>query len=207
MEKELLVFVKNPIAGKVKTRLAIDIGNENALSIYRSLLRHTSSVCMKVPVPKSIYFSEQITEDPLWKHPSFSRFVQQGENLGIRMENSFREAFDRGRKKVVIIGSDLYDLKEELIEEAFLKLENNDAVIGPAKDGGYYLLGLKEVVPGIFDNKAWGSSSVLQATLEDLKAYNVALLGELNDVDNLDDLKMHPELMNEIHIQKDGKTT
>ncbi|THD69815.1 glycosyltransferase [Robertkochia marina] len=207
MEKELLVFVKNPVAGKVKTRLAKDIGKENALSIYRSLLQHTASVCIKVTAPKSIYFSEKIIENPLWNHPTFSRYVQEGENLGIRMENAFREAFKRGRKKVVIIGSDLYDLREDLIEDAFLKLENNDVVIGPAADGGYYLLGLKEVVPGIFDNKTWGSSLVLEATLEDLKGYNVALLRELNDVDNLDDLKMHPELMNEIHIQKDGKTT
>lgn len=207
MEKELLVFVKNPVAGKVKTRLAKDIGKENALSIYRSLLQHTASVCTKVAAPKSIYFSEKIVENSLWKQPSFSRYVQEGENLGIRMENAFREAFERGRKKVVIIGSDLYDLREDLIEEAFLKLENNDVVIGPAEDGGYYLLGLKEVVPGIFDNKAWGSSSVLEATLKDLRGYNVALLRELNDVDNLDDLKMHPELMNEIHIQNDGKTT
>lgn len=207
MENELLVFVKNPVAGKVKTRLARDIGNENALEIYRKLLNHTAAVAREVEARKSIYFSDRISREAPWNHTGFECYTQRGADLGIRMENAFREAFERSSQKVVIVGSDLYDLDVQILQEAYAALEHNDIVIGPAKDGGYYLLGLKFLPQGIFRNKDWGTPAILEATLKDLTGYDVALLGELNDIDLLEDLKMHPELMNLIHDEKHGKTT
>src|SRR5690606_4157743 len=104
-----------------------------------------------------------------------------GENLGERMLNAFSENLSN-YDKIIIIGSDIHELKPEHIEQAFKKLDTHDIVIGPAKDGGYYLLGLKLLNSNIFRNKNWGTSTVLEKTLEDLKNENVHLLEVLNDI-------------------------
>ena len=96
--------------------------------------------------------------------------------------------------KVVIIGSDVIDLQTKHIEDAFLKLDTNDVVIGPAKDGGYYLLGMKSLQGNLFKGKNWGTSSVLSDTIHDLQNLNVFLLEELNDIDTYDDVKNNPKL-------------
>lgn len=195
MKRELLVFAKNPVAGKVKTRLARDTGAEDALKIYLHLLDHTARVCRKIPVRVSVYLSESIKSDLPWPEDEFDYYLQSGSHLGERMENAFREAFERGSREVIIIGSDLYDLSAEILEEGFQKLQEHDAVIGPAKDGGYYLMGLKQIPTGVFSNKKWGGDTILKSTLENLKGYDVALLRELNDIDVMEDLKAYPELM------------
>ena len=110
------------------------------------------------------------------------------------MQNAFAKAFENNYDKVVIVGSDLYDLRPSHIEEAFECLDQNDAVIGPAEDGGYYLLGLKELNAQVFLNKSWGISSVLAATLCDLEHKSVYLLEKLNDIDTFEDLKNNSEL-------------
>lgn len=195
MKRELLVFVKNPVAGKVKTRLAAAIGQENALEVYLRLLEHTALVCSKVNTTVSIYFSEAVPETIPWHQNHFCYYVQKGDHLGARMEHAFREAFDRGSREVILIGSDLYDLDAELVEDAFEALSDKDAVIGPASDGGYYLIGLKAIPPGVFGKKMWGGDTILEATLSDLAAYDVVLLRELNDIDVLEDLMAYPDLV------------
>lgn len=202
MNKELVVFVKNPVAGKVKTRLAATIGETNALAIYLQLLNHTLDVCQKTSVPVSVYFSDFLSEDIREQYPGFSYHVQHGNDLGERMENAFKDAFKKGKTEVIIIGSDLYDLQQNILEQAFEWLSKKEVVIGPAKDGGYYLLGLKEVPNNIFKEKSWGTPAILKATLDNLIGYDVALLKELNDIDVIDDLNAHPEL---IHLLKDQK--
>ena len=114
---------------------------------------------------------------------------QQGKDLGIRMSNAFAEAFQEGYQKVIIIGSDLYDLHSETIEEAFQNLDTHEVVIGPAKDGGYYLLGMKSFIPEIFQQKKWSTATVLQDTLADLKSKKVTLLATKNDIDTFEDIK------------------
>jgi rSAM/selenodomain-associated transferase 1 len=108
------------------------------------------------------------------------------------MLHAFKDGFDAGYQKVLIIGSDLYDLTSEIIESAFVELDTNDIVIGPAEDGGYYLLGMNSLHTAIFKNKDWGTSSVRKDTLADLKDKKVHLLQELNDVDVFEDIKHHP---------------
>ncbi len=105
------------------------------------------------------------------------------------MQNAFAESFKSGYEKVLIVGSDLYDLSPKHLEEAFDKLDANDVVMGPAKDGGYYLLGMKNLEPNIFENKNWGAATVQQDTLKDLKNKSVFLLEALNDIDVYDDIK------------------
>ena len=188
----LLIFTRNPELGKVKTRLAKTIGAEKALAIYKFLLAHTKKVTEKIACDKAVYYSVKVREDDLWNGEIYQKKQQLGEDLGIRMQNAFQDAFANGYEKVLIVGSDLIDLSEEIIEKGFLQLASNDVVIGPAEDGGYYLLGMKSVHPNVFKNKNWGTSSVREETLNDLKDKKVHLLNELNDADVLDDIKKHP---------------
>ncbi len=189
----LIVFTRNPELGKVKTRLAKDIGAEKALMIYEILLEHTSKVIELLPCEKAIYYSEAIPKNDYWK-TSYKKEVQVGADLGSRMCFAFEKSFDQGYAKAVLIGSDLMDLKEEHITKAFDALDESDVVIGPALDGGYYLIGLKNLNLSIFQHKNWGTNSVLNETLADLKNSNITLLESLNDIDTYDDLKMNEKL-------------
>ncbi|MCL7753683.1 TIGR04282 family arsenosugar biosynthesis glycosyltransferase [Polaribacter sp. Z022] len=191
----LLVFTRNPELGKAKTRLAKTIGNETALEIYKFLLQKTCNVASKVNADKAVYYSVKIRENDIWDANIFQKHQQVGEDLGIRMLNAFKNGFEAGYQKVMIIGSDLYDLTSENINTAFQKLENNDVVLGPAEDGGYYLLGMKSLQHNIFKNKNWGTDSVRKDTLEDLKDKKVKLLEFKNDIDVYEDIIDIPEIM------------
>ena len=107
------------------------------------------------------------------------------------MLDAFKNGFASGYKKVLIIGSDLYDLTAKTVDEAFTKLDDNDVVIGPAEDGGYYLLGMNLLHEKVFKNKDWGTESVRKDTLKDLTSKKVFLLPTLNDVDVFEDIEHH----------------
>ena len=191
-KKLLLVFTRNPELGKVKTRLAKKVGAETALKIYTFLLERTRDIAAKVASDKAVYYSVKIRENDIWDATIFQKHQQFGEDLGLRMLHAFKNGFKAGYEKVIIIGSDLYDLTSETIENAIIALENNEVVIGPAEDGGYYLLGMNSLEEKIFKNKDWGTETVRKDTLEDLKDKKVFLLGELNDVDVFEDIEHHP---------------
>jgi len=188
----LLVFTRNPELGKVKTRLAKTVGNATALKIYTFLLKRTRDIAIKVSADKAVYYSVKVRENDIWDASIFQKHQQVGEDLGIRMLHAFKNGFKAGYEKVMIIGSDLYDLTSETIENAIIALENNEVVIGPAEDGGYYLLGMNSLEEKIFKNKDWGTETVRKDTLKDLKDKKVFLLGELNDVDIFEDIEHHP---------------
>jgi len=190
MSKNLvMIFTRNPELGKVKTRLAKTIGDKSALKIYTFLLNHTKDVTQNLDCDKTVYYSVKVRQNDIWDAAIYQKLLQEGSDLGEKMFNAFKDSFFKGYKKVVIVGSDLLDLQEEHIKKAFIALDNNDVVIGPAQDGGYYLLGLNTLHSQIFKNKKWGTSTVLQDTLQDLKKINVHLLKELNDIDVYDDIK------------------
>lgn len=184
----LLIFTRNPELGKCKTRLAAKIGNEAALDVYKFLLGHTAKITKNLKADKYVYYSEKIWENDIWPTSIFTKKLQDGEDLGKRMFNAFKDGFDEGFKKIIIIGSDLFDLSQPDIEMAFDELENNNFVIGPAKDGGYYLLGMKKLKQKLFKNKDWGKETVLNSTLTDLKNEEYALLEERNDIDYYEDI-------------------
>lgn len=189
-EKNLLIiFTRNPELGKVKTRLAKDIGEEAALDIYTTLLHHTVKVTKNLQVRKSVWYSDRIAISDIWDAQAYDKYLQEGSDLGKRMENAFKSAFAEGYQKVVIIGSDLYDLSTSNLSEAFSQLTDHEVVLGPAKDGGYYLLGMNSLIPSIFSNKNWGNDSVLKDTLEDLKSQKIFFLETLNDIDYVQDLE------------------
>ncbi len=192
----LIIFTKNPELGKVKTRLAKSIGNKAALDIYKFLLSHTVSVTKSLEVDKIVYYSEEIPDEDLWPSESFNKKVQSGRDLGEKMKNAFQETFNSGYRRVIIVGSDLLDLSRDDLEQAFLELKKNDVVIGPAEDGGYYLLGMKSLNSEVFKNKAWSTSSVLSDTLKDLEGKKIKILETRNDIDEIQDLEKDSILKN-----------
>ena len=188
-QKELLiVFTKNPKLGKVKTRLARDIGETKALEIYKLLIKKTVEATKNLQLDVEVHYSEEINTHDFWENDIFYKKSQVGNELGERMEAAFKQGFENNYTSIVIIGSDLPDLSQKVIEEAFFDLKNYDVVLGPAKDGGYYLLGMKSLHSKVFNNKQWGTGTVLKSTLTDLKNKNVKLLEILNDIDIYDDL-------------------
>lgn len=186
----LVIFVRNPISGQVKTRLAKDIGDERALEIYQQLLQHTLEITRSLSFRKFIYYADEVSDYDLWSIPGYTKRKQNGNDLGERMLNSFKELFDQGFTQIIIIGSDCLQLKMETLEEALALLESNNAVIGPARDGGYYLLGLTKFYPELFINKPWSTDKVFAKTIEDFIDLGIsyAFLEELSDIDTVADL-------------------
>lgn len=185
----LLIFTRNPELGKCKTRLAAKVGDQTALDIYNFLLAHTVKITENINAAKEVHYSDAVWEDDIWDSTFYRKRLQDGTDLGERMQRAFQQGFNNGYKKIIIIGCDIFNLSASDIENAFLCLDHADLVIGPAKDGGYYLLGMKKIDTNIFKNKNWGSDSVLRETLSDLKNQNVQLLETRNDVDRYEDIK------------------
>lgn len=186
----LIIFAKNPELGKVKTRLAADVGDAKALEIYRFLLQHTLIQTKNLAADKVIYFSENLPQESLFPKEFFSTAIQKGKDLGERMENAFQDAFRKEYKKVIIIGTDLPDITSEDIRAAFRFLDKNDYVFGPARDGGYYLLGMKCLNSALFQNINWSTATVFKESLAAIpENKSVKLLQTKNDIDTLKDIE------------------
>ena len=196
MKSIVLVFAKAPISGTVKTRLAFVIGNKKALWIYKKLLYKTDSELKKLSQDVVVFYHGE--PSTLFKKIflAFQKKIQLGEDLGERMQGAFQWGFDKGYEKILIIGTDLWDLSKPLLENAFKQLDSNDYVIGPASDGGYYLLGCKKFTKHLFTEKKWGSPDVYHQTMKELMGKSVAILDEKKDIDTLEDLEQSPELYN-----------
>lgn len=186
----LIVFYRNPEPGKVKTRLAATIGAEKALAIYLSLVDATREIINGLPVDKVVFYSDRIEMNDQWDNGVYRKALQEGADLGSKMQNAFSWAFQSGYDRICIIGTDCPELSAEIILKAFEFLEEGDAIIGPAKDGGYYLLGLTQLHPDLFINKNWGSYTVLDDTLQDFQRLELQYgkLPVLSDVDEEADL-------------------
>lgn len=188
-ENLLLIFTRNPELGRCKTRLAATVGDQTALEIYKFLLAHTVTISVQLDVHKEVHYSEEIWEDDIWDNSIYSKKLQTGTDLGERMANAFKSGFKSGYKKIIVIGSDMYDLNQGDLEDAFGALEETDFVVGPAIDGGYYLLGMKTYNEALFNDKAWGTGNVLSDTLKNLEGERFELLKERNDIDYYNDIK------------------
>lgn len=189
-ESLLIIFYRNPELGKVKTRLAAVIGDAKAFSIYLLLSEHTIRVTEKLPVAKVVYYSDYIDLNDNWSNDTYQKYLQSGNTLGEKMENAFQTCFRKGYKSVCIIGTDCLDLTSDLISEAFRKLRTHDIVLGPAVDGGYYLLGMNYLHASLFKNKKWSTNTVLTDTIHDIKLLGLSYweLETLTDIDEVKDL-------------------
>ncbi len=190
MNNAVITFVRNPEIGKVKTRLAASVGDESALQIYKFLLEHTRKQLDGVAADKFIFYHEEITDNDLWTGKNFHKKVQVNADLGTKMRKAFKAIFGLDYDKVIIIGSDCYQLSTEIIEQAITALEGSDVVIGPAKDGGFYLLGMKTMQEDLFSLKEYSTDHVCTDTLAICKEKNLSVsqLITLSDVDEAEDV-------------------
>lgn len=185
MKKGILIFQKNAELGKVKTRLAATIGDQAAFDAYQLLVNYTHKIVLQSSAQKILFFSNHLEEE-LSKYSTDYQFeVQSGEGLGEKMSNAFQQLFKEKFDRLVIIGTDCAEITPELINEAFERLEKSEVVIGPAHDGGYYLIGMRTFIPGLFNGIPWSTDQVTALTKEYLtrNGLSFALLPILSDVD------------------------
>lgn len=190
-ESLLIIFTKNPEPGLVKTRLASSIGDEKALEVYETLRRHTACIAEKVTVQRTAFYSHFLPAEDIFVTEHFNAQLQEGDDLGERMLRAISRGFDEGFRHIVLIGTDCYELSSDTLDSAFSALEHADAVVGPASDGGFYLIGLNKPIPELFLKREWSTQEVLSETIEVLQrlAFTYELLPELSDIDTFDDLK------------------
>lgn len=189
-EELLIIFAKNPELGRVKTRLAATVGDHAALDIYMRLLERTKQITSPLPFDKTVFYDRILVEEDLWSAKVFTKDVQPEGDLGQRMSTAFQSSFEKGYKRICIIGSDCYELTTEILSDAFNALKTKDTVIGGAKDGGYYLVGMNQWLPEIFLNKAWSTAEVYPSTIKDFIKLGMTFteLPKLNDIDREEDL-------------------
>lgn len=189
----LLIFLKAPIPGLVKTRLASEFGDTGACDIYKKFTEGVLNSAQKSGQTLRLYFypahgKESVTA---WLGNQYQLVLQEGADLGERMKNAFSSTFEGGHEKTVLIGTDIPDLDEKTINKAFNVLDRHDCVLGPAEDGGYYLIGFTKCGFNrkVFNDVKWGTNSVLNETVSVLDAEHVSysLLESKNDIDTPED--------------------
>ncbi len=190
----IIFFIKAPVAGLVKTRLAEHAGIQGALCLYRAFVEDILLTLKGSGIDIRIYFYPGKDENLVarWLGHDTQLFAQEGTDLGLRMYNAFRQSASDGYDNMVLVGSDIPHLSEKIIVDAFSGLSNNHAVIGPAMDGGYYLIGFnKRTLSGdAFTNITWSRPDVFEKTLHRLNNNNqrVYMLPPLHDIDTWEDL-------------------
>lgn len=187
----LMIFVRNPVVGRVKSRLANGVGEKAALKIYIDLMTKIRDNTILLESERVVFFSDFISESDCWPNSQFSKHIQDGESIGERMSAAFRWAFDNEYKKVVLIGTDIYKLSHELIAESFHLLDSSDIILGPTFDGGYYLIGMKTMNTHVFENISWGGEHVFNQTIRVCNALKLKIkeLAKLADIDEIEDFK------------------
>jgi uncharacterized protein len=193
---QLIVFTRYPAVGQAKTRLIPVLGASGAAELHRQMTVHTLAQVRELqknqPLTATIYFAGQQSAADMvaWLGAEWQYQQQIAGDLGVRMATAFADTLQSGMKKVVIIGTDCPGLTAEIIQNAFEQLSGHDLVLGPALDGGYYLIGLRSIRPELFINIPWSTDAVLAKTIEIAQQLNLsmALLSPLADVDRPADL-------------------
>lgn len=194
------LLAKYPEAGKVKTRLARHIGGEGAARVYKIIAER---VFRDTSPDRDAGFGRMIFYSPPGDEGRFESWIpgegllpQRGRDIGEIMGNALLDLFDRGASKAVITGVDIPDLNRTIISDAFLKLENTDVVIGPAEDGGYYLIGMKTEYPEIFQGISWSTGKVFDETIRTVERMGLSysIVKTLSDVDRIEDIIRHDNL-------------
>jgi rSAM/selenodomain-associated transferase 1 len=189
------VFVKTPAPGQVKTRLAAAVGGQRAAAIYRDLGRRVIAACAGADHDTVVWFApanaRQTVRDWLGGLGVAGYRAQIAGGLGARLEDAFQRHFDEGAGRVLVIGSDCPDVDAPLVRRAFAALDEHDVVLGPARDGGYYLIGLRAPAPQLFRGIPWSTEAVLGETLARVRqlALRPRLLPTLRDIDTVNDAR------------------
>jgi len=202
-QARLILFTRYPEPGRTKTRLIPALGAKGAATLQQRmselLVTRMTEFAANFPANLEIRYADgnqQAMED--WFSSDIPCLPQGKGDLGDRLHRAFAQAFAQGAQKVVVIGADCPRLTPALFAQAFAALEREALVLGPAMDGGYYLVGLNRVAPGLFAEIPWGSGEVLTATLKQAQALHLSthLLEPLADVDRQEDLRhfhCHPD--------------
>ncbi|MDF2158003.1 TIGR04282 family arsenosugar biosynthesis glycosyltransferase [Algoriphagus sp. CAU 1675] len=193
----IIIFRKNRIPGQVKTRLASVLGEDKALEIYEKLVERTLKACHGVIAEKFLYYSDFIPEESRQLN-GFHFRVQSSGDLGAKMDQALSDIIGEGFSRVLLIGTDCAEMSSEVLNQGLDLLQENEVVLGPAEDGGYYLVGSRKPVPGIFENMTWSTDSVYQETIERLKSLKIkyGVLPVLMDVDVPEDWEKVKEKFN-----------
>jgi len=190
----VLLFIKAPIKGRVKSRLAAAVGDEAALELYKNFALDVIGASCASGYPFRICFyppdAEEVIATWLVGHPSAP---QVGSDLGERMELALKKIFSEGFTSALLVGSDIPDISPAVLHEALEALKKSDAVIGPSADGGYYLIGFNRssFLPRVFRGISWSTETVFRDTMDILQgsSLRVHLVSRMKDVDTLADLK------------------
>lgn len=190
MNKNLvLMFVKEPKLGFVKTRLAKNLGNENTLELYKCFVKDLILTITNTSYDFKLctYGDEESIKNVFG---DFNNFKQKDGDLGIKMKKAFEEMFLQNYENIVLIGSDTPHITEKIFTETFEVLNKNKLVLGPSEDGGYYLIACNKnfYYKDIFTNISWSTDEVLTQTLQKVNKDEVYLLKYLNDIDVIEDL-------------------
>ncbi|MFN8396344.1 MAG: TIGR04282 family arsenosugar biosynthesis glycosyltransferase [Bacteroidia bacterium] len=188
-DRALIIFTKNPVLGKVKTRLARTMGDEAALAAYLEMVAHVRKVAADVDAHRAVFYTDFIDEEDEWQRPTFEKYLQSPGDLGHRMASAIQTMLDAGYKKVALVGSDFLDLQVQHLSRALRMLEHHDAVLGQADDGGYYLIGMRRVEPSVFSGIDWSTDRVFSQTKAAIEALGWSLhtLPVVQDIDEESD--------------------
>lgn len=193
----LIIFCKAPIGRIVKTRLSPPLSESQRLKLYLYLLEKNIKTLGNLPFTDTILYYTPPEGSRLFERYGLKGFPQSGKNLGDRMYNALVDTFSHGYKRCVIVGVDLPEMSGEIVINAFSALDDADLVIGPALDGGYYLIGMKKPMKEIFEDIPWSTSNTLKATLKKAESIGLSfhLTQPLSDLDTPEDLKRFPDLL------------
>ena len=190
----LIIFAKEPKWGRVKTRLKTVLSEQQCVNLYKAFLRDTYSLSDSLTPLSKILAYDSLKEEPQYLKKIFRKYYfykQEGNDLGTRMHNAFLWGKRSGAKRMVIIGSDSPTLPVQYIQQAFKSLTAHDVVLGPSRDGGYYLIGLIRPDVDLFKDVAWSLDQVFKKTVENAQKLKmrVHILKEWHDVDDAESLK------------------
>lgn len=193
----IIIFIKNPDLGRVKKRLAKSLGDDKALEVYQQMLEHTQLITKSLSTDKFLYYDRAIDQNDTWPNDIYIKKKQSGTIMANRISNAFKNIFKLGYEHIVIIGSDCLELDERIIRLAFRQLEHFDSVLGPTKDGGFYLLGMNQLYMDIFKVEGWGTSQLTPRALKAIEHLNKTcfMLSELAGIVTVADLNQSEKLL------------
>ena len=195
MSDKILLFIKYPNHGAVKSRLAESVGESTACALYKcfvdDILTTLKGINAQIVICYyPVYLKEKMAA---WLGRRYDYIPQIGENLGDRLQYCCNISLKEGAEKIIVLASDIPEISQEIIKNAFSQLEDNDMVIGPSEDGGYYLIGFKNksYYNNIFEDISWSSKYVFQETLEKMDRCQLRyfILDTLNDMDTIADIR------------------